>query len=196
VLKIFDVKQNHDDLELLVSKFPSQFNDFILYDKCEFIVIEEINEKIVGVSCIGGFLNVIGIMILEDFRGKGIGKKLLTKNIEEAKRRGYSYVFATRRFNNTSIKKILDQNGFEHIFTISYSKEITSEAAILVINKRGLFIKKLLSFFNTRFGIFVLSILLKFSRKKLFSSLLAYNPNRYPPPDFHNTMNKFRKTEH
>jgi len=194
MLKIVDIKQN-PDAESLISKMPSQLKDMMMYNKCKFVVIEEIDEKIVGMSAIGGFFNVHGLMVLENFQGKGIGKKLFAKNIEEAKKRGYSYVLATRRAENKRIRGLHDHLGFEHIFTINYSKEITSEVVILIINKQGLFIKKLLSFFNTKFGIFILSILLRSSGKKLFSSLLAYNPNRYPSPDFHNIMKKFRKTE-
>src|SRR3989344_1273062 len=61
-------------------------------ESCEWIVIEELENRIVGAAGIGGLFHVSGIQILEGFQGKGIGKKLQKAVIEESKQRGYSFI--------------------------------------------------------------------------------------------------------
>ena len=45
-------------------------------ESCEWVILEEIDEIIVGAAGVGGVFHVSGIQINEKFRGKGIGKKL------------------------------------------------------------------------------------------------------------------------
>lgn len=163
------------------------------FTKCKFIVFEEEDGKIIGVSGIGGVFNVHAIELLEEARGKGLGKKLFSENIEEAKRRGYSFISASRNPANKRIIKLHDFFGFRRIFRIHYTQGMVREAIILVLKPRGKIVQKFLRIFNTMSGMVILSIGLKITRSFLFAKLLAYNPSSYPNPDMKYIIKNFEK---
>ena len=61
-------------------------------ESCDWIALEEKEEKIIGAAGVGGLFHVSGIQIDRDFRGIGLGKLLQGALIEEAQRRGYSFL--------------------------------------------------------------------------------------------------------
>jgi len=187
-MRIVDV--NEDSIKELTPRLSGRLKSFV---KCKFIVFEEEDGKIIGVSGIGGVFNVHGIELLEEARGKGLGKKLFSKNIEEAKKRGYSFILASRNPTNTPIIKLHDFLGFRRIFRIHYTQDMVREAIILVLKPRGKIVQKFLGIFNTMSGMVVLSIGLKITRSFLFAKLLAYNPSRYPNPDMKYIIKNFEK---
>ncbi len=187
-MRIVDV--NKDSTKELTPRLSGRLKSFV---KCKFIVLEDEDGKIIGVSGIGGVFNVHGIELLEEARGKGLGKKLFSENIEEAKRRGYSFILASRNPANTRIIKLHDFLGFRRIFRIHYTQDMVREAIILVLKPRGKIVQKFLGIFNTKVGMVVLSIGLKITRSFLFAKLLAYDPNRYPNPDMKYIIKNFEK---
>jgi len=188
MMKVVDVeKSNKKELR---AKLSGRLKGFA---ECKFIVFEEEEGKIIGVSGIGGIFNVHGIELLEEARGKGLGKILFSKNIEEAKRRGYSYILASRNPANTPIIKLHDFLGFRCIFRIHYTQDLVREAIILILKPKGKIVQKFLGIFNTKVGMAVLSIGLKITRSLLFTKLLAYDPNRYPNPDIKYIIKNFDK---
>ena len=187
-MRVVDVdKSNKKELR---PRLSGRLKSFL---ECKFIVIEEEDGKIIGVSGIGGIFNVHGIELLEEARGKGLGKILFSKNIEEAKRRGYSFILASRNPANTPIIKLHDFLGFRRIFRIHYTQDMVREAIILVLKPRGKIVQKFLGIFNTMSGMVVLSIGLKITRSFLFAKLLAYNPSSYPNPDMKYIIKNFEK---
>ena len=70
------------------------------FELCNFLAIEEKDGKIVAVAGIGGLFNVPSLYIAKKFQSQGIGKILLGAIIEEAKRRGYSYLSGSRNPEN------------------------------------------------------------------------------------------------
>jgi len=187
-MRVVDVdKSNKKELR---PRLSGRLKSFL---ECKFIVIEEEDGKIIGVSGIGGIFNVHGIELLEEARGKGLGKILFSKNIEEAKRRGYSFILASRNPANKPIIKLHDFLGFRRIFRIHYTQDMVREAIILVLKPRGKIVQKFLGIFNTMSGMVVLSIGLKITRSFLFAKLLAYNPSSYPNPDMKYIIKNFEK---
>jgi len=187
-MRVVDVNEN--SIKDLRARLSGQLKSYI---ECEFLVFEEENGKIIGVSGIGGIFNVHGIKLLEEAQGHGLGKILFSKNIEEAKRRGYSFILASRNPANKRIIKLHDFFGFKRIFRIHYSQDIVSEAIILVLKPKGKIVQKFLGIFNTLSGMIILSISLKISRSLLFTKLLAYNPNKYPNPSIKYIIKNFEK---
>ena len=61
-------------------------------ESSDWLVIDESNEDITGAVGIGGIFHVSSIQVNQNFRGKGIGKLLQAELIQEAKRRGLSFV--------------------------------------------------------------------------------------------------------
>lgn len=159
---------------------------------CKFLIIEEENGKIIGVSGIGGLVNNHSIIINEQYRGKGLGLRLLKENIEEAKRRGYNYITSARNPKNIAMKRLHDACNFKPLFRIKYSPEITSEAQILALNLKGQIIQKLLGLFNTKIGFMVLAALLKLIKPR-FENILTLSGDEFGEPDFKYIISHFEK---
>ena len=61
------------------SKFAPNFIENCVNSK--FLVIEQDDSEIVGVNFVGGLLNVTGIEVNDKFRGKGLSKKTIRRNL-------------------------------------------------------------------------------------------------------------------
>jgi ribosomal protein S18 acetylase RimI-like enzyme len=59
------------------------------------------------------YINIHDIIILQKFRGKGVGKKLLEKIIEIAKERDFCKITLEVREDNLPAKKLYDDLGFK-----------------------------------------------------------------------------------
>lgn len=159
---------------------------------CKFLVIEEENNEIIGASGIGGTVNNHSIIVKEEYHGKGLGLKLFRENIEEAKRRGYSYITSSRNPKNIAMIKLHNACSFKPLLRINYSPKIVSEAHILPLNNKGRIIQKLLGFFNTKFGFIILAILLKLMKAR-FGSILTLSTDEFEEPDFRYIVANFKK---
>jgi len=157
-----------------------------------FLVLEEIDRKIIGAAGIGGLFNVPSLQIHKDFQGKGIGKKLLIELVEEAKRRDYSFLCGSRDPENVRVIKIEDELGFYSVFRMCYSPEITREGVITILKPKGKLVAKLLSIFNTLIGTIILAFVLKVG-KSLFKSIFTLSPDEFPDPDIMYMIRNFQK---
>jgi len=186
-LKIVDVDEN------IIQKLRSSrlSNKMKSLEYCKFLVIEEQEGQIIGASGIGGLLNVHSIQLAENVQGKGLGKTLFEKNIEEAKKRGLSYILVSRDPKNGKIIKLHSLLGFKPLFRIHYSEDRTSEALILVLKSKGEIVAKSLKFFNNIFGMSLLAIILKVSKSSLFKKFLTYSPEEFPDPSIKKYYNTF-----
>ena len=110
----------------------------------KFLVIEEDKEKIIGAAGISGFFNIQLLQVLDEYQGKGIGKKLFVKLVEEEKRRGYSYSLGSRNPQNIPMVKLGDLTNRYVLFRIHYTQGITRDVNILVLRKRGKIVAKFL----------------------------------------------------
>ncbi len=80
-MRIVNLDQSIKD-KLRKARFDSDFMAALL--SCDFLAIEENGREIVAACGIGGLMNVPTLQIDENFRGAGIGKKLLGLAIDEA----------------------------------------------------------------------------------------------------------------
>ena len=160
---------------------------------CDFLVIVEHNKKIIGASGIGGKLHVRTLIVQDKFRNKGLGILLLKAVIEEAKKRKYSFVIASRDANNPTLVRVHDFLNLMPIFQVQYREKFTRDVLFLSFNKKGEVFGKLLSFFNTKIGTTVLIIFIKILKKILFNSLLTYSPEEFPEPDIRFAIKNFKK---
>ena len=160
---------------------------------CDFLVIVEHNKKIIGASGIGGKLHVRTLIVQDKFRNKGLGILLLKAVIEEAKKRKYSFVIASRDANNPTLVRVHDFLNLMPIFQVQYREKFTRDVLFLSFNKKGEVFGKLLSFFNTKIGTTVLIIFIKIFKKILFNSLLTYSPEEFPEPDIRFAIKNFKK---
>ena len=161
-------------------------------ESCEWAVVEEYENKIIGAAGLGGLFHVSGIQVLEDHVGKVIGKKLQNELINESKRRGYSFITVFNDPRYTPSAKLHDSLGYETIFRIHYSKDIVNDVKAIVFKKRGKMVVNLLRIFNTKSGMLFLGIILKILKSK-FPSLIIYNEDELQPPDINHMLRKFEK---
>lgn len=161
-------------------------------ENCDFLVIIEHDDKIVGASGMGGFLHVPSLQIHPNYFNKGLGAKLFGTAIEEAKRRGYSFLLGSRNPQNFNAVRIHNFFGMKPIFQIKYSPEFTRDVIILSFNKRGKAIENLLCIFNSLLGMTVLVLSLRIFKKLLFRSL-TYPPEEFPSPNVIYAIKNFEK---
>lgn len=161
-------------------------------ESSKWIVLEEYNNTIIGATGLGGIFHVSGIQIHKDYRGKGIGKILQSALVEEAKRRGYSFITVFVDPRNTASTKLHNSLGYKTIFRIHYSSEIIQDIKIKVLKPRGKIVSKLLGIFNTLIGIVFLALILKVS-KPLFEKMILYNEEEIPDPSIRLIINNFEK---
>ena len=177
--------------KLLSSNFSKRFLDNCF--NSNFLAIELSNKKIIGVGFVGGILNSYGIEIIEEFRGKGIGKKLLNEINNKCKKEKFSFLTGVFKPTNTNSVKMHMSVGYVPLFTFYYN---TTEGAeipvILPFNKKGLFLIKLFKICNTRFGNFLFALILFFLQPFL-KNLIAFSNNEMPKLDLKYCISNFEK---
>ena len=104
---------------LIESKISSSMRSL---ESCEWIVYEKQGKKIVGAVGIGGIFHASSIQINEDFRSQGIGKRIQTALVNEAKKRNYSFITVFVDPRNEASTKLHNSVGYKTIFRINYSK--------------------------------------------------------------------------
>jgi len=161
-------------------------------ESCDFFAIEEENNLVVGAAGLGGLFHVSGIQITEKYRGKGLGKKLQRELVDEAKNREYSFLTVFNDPRNIASENLHNSLGYETVFRINYAEDIINDVKIIVFKKRAIIIKKFLKIFNSKIGMLILGILLKFSRK-IFPKIILYNEENIPKPSIINMIKKFEK---
>ena len=163
-------------------------------ESMDWLVLADMNEEIVGAAGVGGLFNVEMVQIRKDYQGKGVGGLLQASVIEEAKKRGYSYVTGLIDINNKESQKLNHGLGFKTVFRIHYAKNITQDIVILVFKPRGKIIETFLRIFNTKAGIAILACFLKIS-KSTFPKIISYNEKKIPNPDIKHMIGNFEKIQ-
>ena len=139
-------------------------------ESADWIVMDEKNDKIVGAVGMGGLFHVSSIQIDKNFRGKGIGRMLQGELIKEAGRRGFSFVTVFVEPQNEASVKLHSFFNYDTVFRIHYSNEKILDVKIIILRPMGKIIKKFLSCFNSKIGIFFLACTLKIT-KPLFKKI-------------------------
>jgi len=163
-------------------------------ESCEWVVLADINEKIVGAAGIGGLFNVSMVQTIKDYQGKGVGGLLQVSAIKEAKKRGYSYIAGLIDINNKQSLKLNRGLGFKTLFRIHYTKNITQDIIILVFKPRGKIVEMFLRTFNTKVGMIILACFLKIS-KSTFPKIISYNEKKIPEPNVKHIIKNFEKIQ-
>ena len=161
-------------------------------ESADWIVMDEKNDKIVGAVGMGGLFHVSSIQIDKNFRGKGIGRMLQGELIKEAGRRGFSFVTVFIEPQNEASVKLHSFFNYDTVFRIHYSNEKILDVKIIILRPMCKIIKKFLSCFNSKIGIFFLACTLKIT-KPLFKKVLSYNEENAPSPSIKTIIKNFQK---
>jgi len=161
----------------------------------KFLSIEQIDSKIVGTCFVGGIMNVNGIEILKEFRGKGIGKKLLSEILAECKKENVSFLSGVLKPSNIISIKAHIKIGYKPVFTCHYNKKEGKEiAVILPFNKKGLFVKNFMRIFNTRIGNATFALLV-YLMKPFLKNLITFSSSTMPEIDLSYSLSNFEKVQ-
>lgn len=179
--------------KLRVAEFSPMFLDNCLNSK--FLAIEEYDSRIVGACFVGGILNSNGIEILDNFRGKGLGKKFLNEVLEECKKRKIPFLTGVFKPSNIVSIQMHLKIGYKPLFTFHYNKLEGKEVVVMLpLSQKGSFLMHLLRIFNTKLGNFIFAILLILLRPFL-SNLIAFSSSKMPKVDFFYSIRNFESVE-
>ena len=123
----------NDEIKKLLAK-NSEFSELFLNNciNSKFLAIEKLNSEIIAACFVGGILNSNGIEINEEFRGKGLGKKLVNEIMNECESRKISMLTGVFKPTNLISIKTHIKIGYRPVFTIFYNHDEGRE--IIVIN--------------------------------------------------------------
>ena len=161
-------------------------------ESMDWLVLADMNEEIVGAGGVGGLFNVSMLQTRKDYQGKGVGGLVQASAIEEAKKRGYSYITGLVDINNKQSLKL--RLGFKTIFRIHYAKNITQDIIILVFKPQGKIVEMFLRIFNTKMGMALLACCLKISKFTL-PKIISYNEKKIPNPNIKHMIGNFEKIQ-
>jgi len=179
--------------ELKKSNFSSGHLNNCINSK--FLSIEQINSQIVGACFVGGIMNFNGIEIQKEFRGKGLGKKLLSEILAECKKENISFLSGVFKPSNITSIKAHTKIGYKPVFTCHYSKKEGKEiVVILPFNKKGLFMINFMKIFNTRIGNAMFALLL-YLLKPFLKNLIAFSANAMPEIELSYSLSNFEKVQ-
>jgi GNAT superfamily N-acetyltransferase len=162
-------------------------------ENCDFLVILENNDKIIGASGVGGLLHVPSLQIHPDFMNKGLGGKLFGAMINEAKKRKYPYLSGSRNPENINAVRLHDFFNLNPIFQIRYNQTFTRDVVFMEFNLKGKIVKNFLNIFNNKLGMIFFIICVKLLKNSLFKYVLTYPPDEFPDPDIKFAIKNFKK---
>ena len=163
-------------------------------ESSDWMVLAEIDKKIIGASGVGGLFNLTSIQILKEIKGIGLGGLLQREMINESKKRGYSFITGMIDPANKQSMSLHDGFGFKTIFRIHYSPEIIQDVIIFTFNRRGKIVKSFLGIFNNILCMSILACLLKIF-KTIFPKIINYNEKKIPNPDVKHIIKNFEKIQ-
>lgn len=82
--------------------------------------VAEVEDELVGycgVMVVGTTADIQTIGVLPEYEGQGIGTAMLTRMLEEARRRGATETLLEVREDNPRARRLYERFGFEHIHT-------------------------------------------------------------------------------
>ena len=162
-------------------------------ESSDWMVLAEIDKKIIGASGVGGLFNLTSIQILKEIKGIGLGGLLQREMINESKKRGYSFI--TGMIDPANKQSMFHYKlGWEAIFRIHFSSEIIQDVTIFTFNRRGKIVKSFLGIFNNILGMSILACLLKIF-KSIFPLIINYNEKIIPDANLTYIIKNFEKIQ-
>lgn len=170
----------------------------VFLDNCinsKFLILEIVNDTIIGACFVGGMFNSNGIEIEKNARGKKLGSKLLEKLLEECKKQKISFLTGVFKPSNQISIHTHMKIGYLPLFAIFYNVDEGYEIpVILPFNKKGKILASFLRVFNTKIG----NLFFVFSFKiftPLLKNLIAFDPKNMPKLDLVLAIKNFKKVE-
>ncbi|MEM1569477.1 MAG: ribosomal protein S18-alanine N-acetyltransferase [Candidatus Bathyarchaeia archaeon] len=117
--------------------YPSSYLETLAYLSPETFLVVSLNGSIVGYSASvlrGSEGHIISIAVHPDYRGIGIGEKLLRENIKRLKDSGAKRVVLEVRIDNIQALKLYQKLGFKIVKTLKNYYWDGADAYKMVLN--------------------------------------------------------------
>ncbi len=137
------------DLERIVEIEKKSFDDpfpkevlFVqLFLHSDLSFVAEVNGKVVGYAICApredGYLHLLNFAVDPEYRGKGIGTKLLLSVIEEAKFLGFKGVRLEVNVNNERARRLYEKHGFRVVEVLENYYRNGVHAYLMIKELRG-----------------------------------------------------------
>lgn len=171
---------------------PSFIKAFLNSD---FLVIEEKDDKIIGVAGVGGIFHVGVIFVVKEHRGKGLGEELNLVRDNQVRERRYSFFIGTTYHKNPTAKPIsylLQKRKARAVFSFNYYEGFITTLFIQEFNWKGKILGKFLDFFNIKFGTFCMAVILKLT-KKIWNQMFLVESTKSPKINICYSVKNFQK---
>lgn len=170
-----------DEVKILLkkTKFSPDFIDIFI--NSNFLIVQKENDSIIGAGFIGGMFHSYGLEILEEYRGKGLGKKILYETVKECKKRNFSVITGVWKQINLAPIEMHMKIGFVPVFNLHYNEKEGREIIVIMpLNKKGQLFVKLCKIFDSKLGNLIFAIFFKLMTPFL-KSLIAFSGDTISP---------------
>jgi len=143
VIRDYEVKDFRDIVAIDAEAFGNRNPVYDAYIYITFgsdLIVADIGGRVVGYIAIvdyGREAKIISFAVKREFRGKGIGTKLLKAAIERCKRRGKERILLEVRVSNSIAQRLYKKNGFKIIDVIPNYYNDGEDAYLMALDLRG-----------------------------------------------------------
>ncbi len=140
VVRDYEVKDFKDIVEIDEEAFGNRNAVYDAYVYITFgsdLIVADMGGKVVGYIALmnqGKDAKIISFAVRRQFRGMGIGTKLLRTAIERCKQRGNEKLYLEVRVSNHVAQRLYKKNGFEIIDVIPNYYNDGEDAYLMVLN--------------------------------------------------------------
>ncbi len=142
VIRDYEAKDFKDIVEIDAEAFSNRNPVYDAYVYITFgsdLIVADIGGRVVGYIALldyGRDVKIISFAVKREFRGRGIGSKLLKTAIDRCKQRGRDRILLEVRVSNEVAQRLYKKNGFEIIDVIPNYYNDGEDAYLMVLNLR------------------------------------------------------------
>ena len=143
VIRDYEVKDFKDIVTIDAEAFGNRNPVYDAYIYITFgsdLIVADIGGRVVGYIALvdyGREAKIISFAVKREFRGKGIGTKLLKTAIERCKQRGKERILLEVRVSNTTAQRLYKKNGFKIIDVIPNYYDDGEDAYLMALDLKG-----------------------------------------------------------
>ncbi len=142
VIRDYEAKDFKDIVEIDSEAFSNRNPVYDAYVYITFgsdLIVADIGGKVVGYIALldyGRDVKIISFAVKREFRGRGVGSKLLKAAIDRCRQRGRERILLEVRVSNEAAQRLYKKNGFEIIDVIPNYYTDGEDAYLMVLNLR------------------------------------------------------------
>ena len=143
MIRDYEVKDFKDIVTIDAEAFGNRNPVYDAYIYITFgsdLIVADIGGRVVGYIALvdyGREAKIISFAVKREFRGKGIGTKLLKTAIERCKQRGKERILLEVRVSNTTAQRLYKKNGFKIIDVIPNYYNDGEDAYLMALDLKG-----------------------------------------------------------